>query len=380
MNVRAALLLSICFTSPFVLGAGPQTAPAGSEPVYLERERDNEREIQQEVNEMTPAATMSREALARFFLEDGRLAVEIGGYEAQQLTRVNVSNSEGIWLVVEKSQHTRRAVRPRPMLLLDRYDFDQHNPDAIWATHTNINARLILISGESLQKRIIFNENPNATSLTVNDTNPAAMNGPAAPSGSAHMTFEAPSLAELRSEHPAEFRKFLLPLLGKLMDTSLMLPGATDAYEVFNDIPADDASSAELKSLLPQLDSTVPAERQAASARIQAMGARGILAAMRIDSATLTPEQQTALSGVMALGRRAKVADARAARHDVHFLLDCLEIDAPGVKAAALRELAKIVGKPIAFDPNLRGPAADAAADALRLEILRDAPATQPAE
>ena len=73
------------------------------------------------------------------------------------------------------------------------------------------------------------------------------------------MTFDALSLADLRNEHPAEYRKFLLPLLGKLMDVSRTLPGATDVYEVFKEIPADDASSAQVKSLLPRLDSTVPA-------------------------------------------------------------------------------------------------------------------------
>ena len=37
------------------------------------------------------------------------------------------------------------------MLLLDRYDFGQQDPNAIWATYANINSRTILISGESLQ-------------------------------------------------------------------------------------------------------------------------------------------------------------------------------------------------------------------------------------
>ena len=77
---------------------------------------------------------------------------------------------------------------------------------------------------------------------------------------------------------------------------------------------------------------------------------RGILAAMRTDVSTLTPEQQTALSGIIAGGRRAKVDDPKAARQDLDFLLDCLEMDTPDIKAAALRELATVLGKPVAFD------------------------------
>jgi hypothetical protein len=359
--------------SPAVLRAGPQPGPATSPVGYLERGRENEREIQEECDGMKPAATMSRDAIARFFLENGRLAVEVGGFEAPTLTRINVSTSDGCWLVVEKSQHARRpAVRPRPMVLLDRYDFGQQDPDAIWASYANINSRSILISGESLQKRIIFNENPAATTLTVNDNDPAARDD------SSHITLEATSLTDLRNKHPAEYRKFLLPLLGKLMDTASMLPGPTDVYEVFTEIPADNASSAQLKSLLPHLDSTVPAERQTATAQIEAMGARGILAAMRMDPSTLTPEQQTALSDFIGRGHRAKVDDPKTAKRNPDFLLDCLEIDAPGVQAAAVRELTKVLGKPIAFDTNLHGPAADAAVDSMRQEILGDA--KQPSE
>jgi hypothetical protein len=370
----AALLLIAVTTSSAIAGTGPKSAPATAPVGYLERGRENEHEIQDECNGMKPAATMTREALARFFFENGRLAVEVGGFEAPTLTRINVSNSDGTWLVVAKSQHARRAaVRPRPMVLLDRYDFGQQDPDAIWASYANINSRSILISGESLQKRIIFNENPNTTSLTVNDNDPSSRNA------SSHLTFEANSLADLRNQHPAEYRKFLLPLLGKLMDPSAMLPGPSDVYEVFDEIPADDVSSAQLKSLLPHLDSTVPAEREAATAQIDAMGARGILAAMRMDLSTLTPEQQTALLDVIGHGHRAKLDDPKAAKRDPDFLLDCLEMDAPGVKTAAVRELTKVLGKPIAFDASLHGPAADAAVDSLRQEILGDA-STKPSE
>lgn len=321
---------------------------------------------------MAITATLRRDAVARVFMDQGRLAVEIGGFEATELTRINVSDSSGIWLVLAKDTRGPRAARPRPMLLLDRYDFDQKDPDAIWATYLNVNPHSITLTGESLNTRINFSEKPQNAMLTVNATNPSAK--------MRRTTLQANSLADLRNRYPAEYREFLQPLLGKLTDISWMLPGATDVYDVFDKIPADDAASRELKSLLPALDSTVPAERTAATDRIEAMGARGILAAMRMDLSTMTPEQQTALSDVIARGRRAKVENAEAARRDPGFLLDCLEVDAPGVRAAAVRALMEVTGRPVAFDEKLRGTAAEAAADALRKDILGNLPTTEPGD
>ncbi len=352
----------------------PATNPATSAPSFLDQQRQNERDAQDECNSMTVTATLHRDAVARVFVEQGRLAVEIGGFDAPQLTRINVSDSGGMWLVLAKETRGPRAARPRPMLLLNRYDFDQKDPQAIWATYLNVNPHSISLSAESLEQRINFSEGPADTTLAVNDIDSGVL------PRSTHLTFTARNLGQLRNEHPAEYRKFLLPVLGKLTDTSRMLPGVSDLYEVFPEIPADEASARELGSLLPALDSTVPAERNAATDRIRAMGGRGILAAMRMDLSTMTPQQQTALMDVIAQGRRAKVQDRSAALRDPDFLLDCLEIDAPGIKPAALRALEKVLGRSVAFDPALRGPAAEAAADALRRQILGNSPTTEPSD
>ena len=238
-------------------------------PSYLDQQRQNERDTQDEINSYPITATLHRDAVARVFMDHGRLAVEIGGFEAPELSRINVSDSPGAWLVLAKDSRGPRAVRPRPMLLLNRYDFDQKDPNAIWATYLNVNPHSISLTGESLEMRIIFSEKPHDAMLSVNALNPDPK------ARLKHTTFQAHSLAELRNRHPVEYRQFLQPLLGKLTDISWMLPGTSDVYEVFNDIPADDASSREVKSLLPALDSTVPAERTAAMERIEEMGGAG---------------------------------------------------------------------------------------------------------
>jgi hypothetical protein len=353
--------------------AAPTTTPSGFG-TYLDRELEAEREAQAEYNSMTPTATVRRDALARLFMDDGRLAIEIGGMEVPELARINVSDADGVWLALRKSGRFGRNGRLNPSLQLNRYDFDQTDPAALWVTYLSVGRGLISLSGESLRRRIIFSENPDRIFLTIVEKDPEA------PPESAHPMIAVRSLPEMRNNYPAEYREFLLPLIGKLTDVSKLLPGPTDVYEVFPDIPADDASSRELQSLLLAADSTVPAERDKARAQMEAMGARGILAAMRMDTANLTPEQQTAVSALIAEGRRAKVPDATAAKHDLDFLLDCMEMDAPGAKGAALRELKKVTGKPLALDPNSRGPEALAAVDALRKQLLGDPATTEPSE
>jgi hypothetical protein len=351
----------------------PTTAPSDSGS-YLDRERQTEKDAQDEVNSMTPAATVRRDALERLFVDDGRLAIEIGGLDAPELTRINVSDADGAWLALGRSRRFGRNGRMNPSLVLDRYDFDQTDPDALWGTHLSVGRGLISLNAESLRRRIIFTENPDRIFLTIIEKDPEA-----APETS-HATIGARSLTEMRNNYPAEYRAFLLPLIGKLSDVSRLLPGPTEVYEVFPDIPADNASSLELQSLLLTADSTIPEEREKARAQMEAMGARGVLAAMRMDTTALTPEQQTAVSALIAHGKRAKVTDVAAAKHDLDFLLDCMELDAPGVRAAALRELRNVVGKPVAIDPNSRGPEALAAVDALRKQLLGDPATTLPSE
>jgi len=368
-------LAMLCFFASRALPApAPTTAPSRFG-TYLDRELQAEREAQDEYNSMAPTATVRRDALARLFMDDGRLAIEIGGMEVPELARINVSDADGVWLALRRSGgRVGRNARMNPTLQLNRYDFDQTDPAALWVTYLSVGRGLISLSGESLRRRIIFSENPDRIFLTVVEKDPEA------PPEAAHTMIAVRSLPEMRNNYPAEYREFLLPLIGKLTDVSKMLPGTTDVYEVFPDIPADDASSRELQSLLPAADSTVPAEREKARAQMEAMGARGILAAMRMDTADLTPEQQTAVSALIADGRRAKVPDIPAAKHDLDFLLNCLEMDAPGVRSAALRELRNATGKPLALDPNSRGPEALAAVDALRKQLLGDPATTEPSE
>jgi hypothetical protein len=369
-------LLIFGFLADRTLWAAPpaatQPATQPHQPSYLDQERDTQKEFKEEVEAMTPAVTLHRDALERISLDDGRVAVEIGGLEIPDHTRIDVSDSDGLGLAREQTRRFRRAVRPHPTLVLDRYDFDQTDPDAIWVTFLSAGTALVTLSGETLNRRIVFTENPDQLMLSIKEKDPQA-----SPEKS-YRNYTGRSMADLRNAHPAEYRQFLLPLIGKLTDTSWFIPGAADVYEIFSEIPADDASTAQLQTLLLSADSTVPAEREQALQQMEGMGARGVLAAMRFDAAKLAPEQQAAVATLIAHGRRARVADPAAARKDPDFLLNCLEIDGPGLKAAALRQLSSVLGKPVTFDVNLSGAAALAAVDALRVQILGDTANSDP--
>ena len=64
---------------------------------------------------------------------------------------------------------------------------------------------------------------------------------------------------------------------------------------------------------------------------------------------------------------------------DPSFLLDCLRIDDPEIARSALRQLAKVTGKPIRLDLSAPAARRRQAIAALRAELIRR-PATLPAD
>jgi hypothetical protein len=133
--------------------------------------------------------------------------------------------------------------------------------------------------------------------------------------------------------------------------------------------------------LLPQLEADDPADREAASGRLELLGNAGVLAAMRMDMSNLSAEQKARLLTFVSRHRHQPAATAAAQRRDPAFLIDCLESFDPAVRMVARAELEKVVGKSIKFDPTLPEEAVAAAADVVRKEILAPTavPQTQPA-
>ena len=171
---------------------------------------------------------------------------------------------------------------------------------------------------------------------------------------------------------------YVLPVLARFSDLSFLVPGPTDVYSVFVEIPPDPTVVPLVAQILPQLDSDDPDVREAGSAKLRQLGVAGMLAALRWDQTALSEEQKARLDSFVEEFRRRGPGEPAARRRDIGFLIDSLEYSDPAVRAAAKAELERQAGHAISFDPALTGAEAAKAADVLRQQLLVP-PATQPA-
>jgi len=150
------------------------------------------------------------------------------------------------------------------------------------------------------------------------------------------------SLSQLDARVPGLLGNYLLPVLRRLG------PGrpAGDVYRVFDQLPADPAVTKTVWPVLARLDAGDPRDRDAAVEDLRRMGRPAIHACLRLDPATLSPEQQTRLASLYATEGWMHVADVDAARRDPAFLGSCLEDADPAVRSAATNLLAALRAVP----------------------------------
>ncbi|HYO11248.1 MAG TPA: hypothetical protein VER17_19950, partial [Tepidisphaeraceae bacterium] len=186
---------------------------------------------------------------------------------------------------------------------------------------------------------------------------------------------QSSDLVQLFNDHQPETRLYLVPLLAELGRGDLLRPRPGDVYRAFPSIPPDPKVSRQVRDLLPALDSTESTERDAAVAKVEALGAPALLAVARLDPSELTPEQSSRLGALLA--RHSTWTDPAAAARDPDFLVDCLEDDDPAVRAAALDALRPLARREVRFDPAAAPEQRARAAASIR-EALRT-PAPEPA-
>jgi hypothetical protein len=185
--------------------------------------------------------------------------------------------------------------------------------------------------------------------------------------------FTAPDLLQLWNDHQRECRMYLVPLLKAIAPReNLLRPRAGDVYRVFDDIRADAEMITRVAALLPELEAQSPAARDAASAKIEALGAPGVLALLRLDRTEWTPEQTARLATIVQ--RQSTLTDPSAWRRDIYFLTDCLDDADPAVRQAALGAVCAIAGRDVDFDVEAASQARLAAAQ----EILRTLESSSP--
>ncbi|HSI32343.1 MAG TPA: hypothetical protein VK986_02030 [Tepidisphaeraceae bacterium] len=142
--------------------------------------------------------------------------------------------------------------------------------------------------------------------------------------------------SQLPTRVPNLYDRYLVPAFRQLG------PGlaASDVYRVFDQIPADPKVARAIVPLVGRLAVASGDERDAALAALRAMGRPAILATLRLDAATLSPEQRERLAGFQAADGWYRVPDLDAARRDMSFLVACLTDEDPAVRSAAEASIA----------------------------------------
>ena len=122
---------------------------------------------------------------------------------------------------------------------------------------------------------------------------------------------------------------------------------AVVAWQVFPDAyqPPEKLATA-VRRQVTLLDSPKYAAREGAAIVLRELGDEIVPLLLRIDPASLSPEQLSRVAGLLADRRRLTPAEAAGLRNDLAFLLDCLDADDAPVRRSALARLRTLTGAP----------------------------------
>lgn len=213
-----------------------------------------------------------------------------------------------------------------------------------------------------------------------------------------HLTLTAPDWETLRLTQPHAVNRYVRPILRQLgRDIDLLGPQPAAARQVLQVPPARSTSrsttlpsnnaatapastpdlTAEVKRAVAELDGERYARRDAAAARLAAMGPAAMTSLHQLDRAPLSAQQNLAIDRLLA-PERARYAplppeQARHLRTDQHFLFDCLYCDEADLRAAAADLLSRVAGRPFPKDSPVLDPKSDWNGRAEAIEKLRDA-------
>jgi hypothetical protein len=341
------------------------------------------RSAQSTLARATPAGTYGLSDVIKASYREGRLVIEIPEAVRQPgIWRLEIPGSGSDWVINSSGpQPAGFGVRNR-YSSVTRYDLEDAEKDVIWSTLLSVSDHAMTLSSQfgaasEIQYMTLSLRPDNVRVLVTERNNPRAP----APLAQRRLTLTASSLLELRGKHPEEFRRFVAPSLRRMLGTDPLAIRATDAYRAFPTIDADSETLGKLRGLLERFQSPDAAARQKASGELAALGARGVLAALRTQVEGLTPEQRSRLDEFLESHDDRRFAGEQS-MGDAWFLVDCLEFEDVRVRRAARQQLSRLLGHDVDFDPDSRADARAAAADRLRDSLAATAatrPATQPA-
>lgn len=353
------LLASTSATVPATVPATqPATAPSG-----IRTLRDQEMAgIRQRMAGLPMLGTFTQSQVLRVGMSDHQITVHTDLPATDGRQGIIVSDLPGVCMVaVERDGPQDSDHRPLRSIQFQRYDFGE--PDIILreASFSAIPGRVsVSFSWEKpLRSRVV--QLIESVPLFIDPENPQVpevalyvqeFSGPEdQEQESARLHLTASDLPALIREHPREVDEYLRPALRQLGIESLVAVDQRVAWQVFSDQwTPDEQTSRKVNEILPLLNSPDYRRREAATRQLQQLGVAGALALLHLDRTGLSEEQKTRIDSVIAAYQTLSPDEARKLREDVGFLLDCLLIDDPRLRHAALEQLRKVAGRPIEFD------------------------------
>jgi hypothetical protein len=178
-------------------------------------------------------------------------------------------------------------------------------------------------------------------------------------------------LNTIRKEKPAEFERFVQPILELTSLVGLLRNGPADAYRVFTELKPAKPIEDELIKVVLLLGSPDARKRQEAQKQLDRLGRPGLLAALRFDRSLLVPEESASLDAFIARNSLHRTEDPAVLRKDRHFLLECLTDEDREVRRVALAELRAVLRQDLAFDIDAAADQRQAAVEVLRKHLGR---------
>ncbi len=228
-----------------------------------------------------------------------------------------------------------------------------------------------------------FNHSETVTLQLDNELTPAGIN-PAAPGATLRIQgiggngepqkneyYSAPSLEQLRKQHPEDYDRYVRPIFRALKQESVI--GEVDdktAWQVLSDgWTTDPALAAKVNEVVGQLNAEDYAARAQANKKLVEMGEPAALYLMSAEIPSLSAEQKGRIDQFLVAYRPLNDEQVKSFRKNVDFLIDCLTSDDETVRTLALGHLSAAVGHPVDFDVKAPAASRAAAIDKLREQL-----------
>ncbi|MFI5378267.1 MAG: hypothetical protein ACHRHE_03080 [Tepidisphaerales bacterium] len=307
---------------------------------------------------------VSARELPRLVVRDGQLEAVASGINPVPAQRIQVIGSDAVWSVGSAAVGMGMGANVTGLEYLDASQLER---DGICSAILSVRAGFLTITVrrgvKSNAEFFSISQRKNIFSLIVRSAG-----APGAAVAGRMQSFSAESIEQFRQKSPAEYKQYVAPVIELLSLAALLKPGPTDVYRVFSEIKPAPESERQLLEIVAALASVDPAERTAASQRLEKLGTAGVLGALRLDRSILTPEQRNRVDAFLR-SQSCFPNEPERLRHDPLFLVDCLESEDLRVRKLALNDLKAALNRDIAVDIAGDAESLRRAAAGLRKEI-----------